>query len=68
MASRSVSSVSRMDASSDRLDTPNFIDPAADDADTAGIRDFNLLVRDDPTVDVSLVPMADGITLIRKKR
>ncbi|MCA2217195.1 O-methyltransferase [Jidongwangia harbinensis] len=43
------------------------IDPAADDADTAGVRDFNLLVRDDPAVDVSLIPMADGITLIRKK-
>jgi O-methyltransferase len=43
------------------------IDPDADDADTAGIRAFNAMVRDDPRVDLSLIPMADGITLIRKK-
>ncbi|GGK74844.1 O-methyltransferase [Mangrovihabitans endophyticus] len=43
------------------------VDPQAQDADTVGIRTFNLMVRDDPRVDVSLIPMADGITLIRKK-
>ncbi|MGC9382172.1 O-methyltransferase [Streptomyces sp. MH13] len=43
-------------------------DPDAQDADTAAIRTFNILVRDDPRVEMSLVPMADGITLIRKKQ
>ncbi|NUH41408.1 class I SAM-dependent methyltransferase [Streptomyces samsunensis] len=43
------------------------VDPDAQDADTAAIRAFNTLVRDDPRVEMSLVPMADGITLIRKK-
>jgi O-methyltransferase len=44
------------------------VDPTAQDPDTVGIRAFNIFVRDDPRVDMSLVPMADGITLIRKKR
>ncbi|SEB65049.1 O-methyltransferase [Streptomyces melanosporofaciens] len=43
------------------------VDPEAQDVDTAGIRAFNKLVHDDPRVEMSLVPMADGITLIRKK-
>ncbi|MFJ4918739.1 O-methyltransferase [Streptomyces sp. NPDC088725] len=43
------------------------VDPEAQDPDTTAIRAFNLLVRDDPRVHMSLVPMADGITLIRKK-
>ncbi|WP_269858083.1 O-methyltransferase [Streptomyces sp. RPT161] len=44
------------------------VDPDAQDPDTTAIRAFNTLVRDDPRVEMSLVPMADGITLIRKKR
>ena len=43
------------------------IDPAAQDPDTVAIREFNERLRDDARVDISLVPMADGITLIRKK-
>jgi len=43
------------------------IDPAAQDPDTVAIREFNERLRDDTRVDISLVPMADGITLIRKK-
>jgi O-methyltransferase len=43
------------------------IDPQAQDADTVAIREFNMLMRDDTRVDVSLIPMADGITLVRKK-
>ncbi|ONK14199.1 class I SAM-dependent methyltransferase [Streptomyces sp. MP131-18] len=42
-------------------------DPDAQDEETAAIRAFNNLVRDDPRVEMSLVPMADGITLIRRK-
>jgi O-methyltransferase len=41
-------------------------DPEAQDPDTVAIREFNRFVRDDPRVEMSLLPMADGITLIRK--
>ncbi|GAA0360057.1 O-methyltransferase [Streptomyces blastmyceticus] len=43
------------------------VDPDAQDPDTTAIRAFNTLVRDDPRVEMSLIPMADGMTLIRKK-
>jgi O-methyltransferase len=43
------------------------IDPAARDADTAAIRDLNALLYSDDRVDISLLPMADGITLARKR-
>ncbi|MFI2644841.1 O-methyltransferase [Streptomyces sp. NPDC018610] len=43
------------------------IDPAAQDADTVAIRELNLFLRDDHRVEISLLPMADGITLVRKK-
>jgi O-methyltransferase len=41
-------------------------DPTAQDPDTVAIREFNRFVRDDPRVEMSLLPVADGITLIRK--
>jgi len=44
------------------------VDPTAEDQETVAIREFNLALRDDPRVDFSLLPMADGITLIRRKR
>ncbi|RSM36181.1 SAM-dependent methyltransferase [Amycolatopsis balhimycina DSM 5908] len=40
--------------------------PDDQDPDTVGLREFNRLVRDDPRVEMSLLPIADGITLIRK--
>ncbi|MFG2176449.1 O-methyltransferase [Streptomyces niveus] len=43
------------------------VDPAADDADTAGVREVNARIRDDRRVDVSMLPMADGITLVRRR-
>ncbi|MFC8828639.1 O-methyltransferase [Streptomyces sp. NPDC057137] len=43
------------------------IDPAADDADTVGVREVNARIRDDRRVDVSMLPMADGITLVRRR-
>ncbi|GAA3676428.1 class I SAM-dependent methyltransferase [Streptomyces iranensis] len=43
------------------------IDPLADDADTAGVREVNAMIRDDERVDVSMLPMADGITLVRRR-
>jgi O-methyltransferase len=42
------------------------IDPAAQDADTVAIRELNARLLDDDRVEISLLPMADGITLVRK--
>ncbi|MFG2942269.1 O-methyltransferase [Streptomyces sp. NPDC048282] len=43
------------------------IDPEAQDPDTVAIRELNSFLRDDHRVEISLLPMADGITLVRKK-
>lgn len=42
-------------------------DPAAQDPDTAGIRALNAQLRDDPRVDLCMLPVADGLTLARKR-
>jgi predicted O-methyltransferase YrrM len=42
-------------------------DPAARDADTLAIRAFNERLRDDLRIDLSLVPIGDGLTLARKR-
>lgn len=43
----------------------------ADDADrepdTLAIREFNARLRDDPRIDLSLVPIGDGLSLARKR-
>jgi O-methyltransferase len=43
------------------------VDPTAQDADTVAIREFNAFLYKDERVDISLLPMADGITLARKR-
>jgi O-methyltransferase len=43
------------------------VDPSANDADTCAIRELNAFLRTDDRVDISLVVMADGITLARKR-
>ena len=43
------------------------IDKTLQDPDTVAIRDLNSRLRDDDRVDISLLAMADGITLVRKK-
>ena len=43
-------------------------DPEADDADTAAIHRFNDAVARDERVDVVMLPVADGLTLLRKRR
>jgi O-methyltransferase len=43
------------------------IDPACQDPDTEAIRELNRVVHADDRVEMSLLPMADGITLVRKK-
>lgn len=42
-------------------------DPEVVDDDTMAIRGFNARVIDDERVDLSLVPIGDGLTLLRKK-
>jgi caffeoyl-CoA O-methyltransferase len=41
------------------------VDPADDEESTRAIRAFNARVRDDRRVDLSLVPIGDGLTLAR---
>ena len=43
------------------------VDPASRDDDTNAIRELNRLVRDDSRVDLSMVPIGDGLTLARKR-
>jgi caffeoyl-CoA O-methyltransferase len=42
------------------------IDPAEQDRDTLAVREFNRRLHTDPRVEISLVPMGDGLTLARK--
>lgn len=43
-------------------------DPAKTDADTDAIRAFNAALHADPRIELSLVPIGDGLTLARKIR
>lgn len=43
------------------------IDPTAQDPDTTAIRELNSLLHDDDRVEICLLVMADGITLVHKK-
>lgn len=42
-------------------------DPSRTDAETEAIRRLNLKLRDDERVDISLIPIGDGLTLARKR-
>ena len=42
-------------------------DPTADDPQTEAIRTFNRKVAADPRVDKVMLPIADGLTLVRKR-
>ncbi|MGP3943747.1 O-methyltransferase [Streptomyces sp. 6N106] len=42
-------------------------DPAFTDANTEGVRALNALLRDDERVEVSMLTIADGVTLARRK-
>jgi predicted O-methyltransferase YrrM len=42
-------------------------DTQVNDADTRALRDFNAFVGTDERVDLCLVPIADGLTLLRKR-
>ncbi len=43
------------------------VDASADDADTRAIRAFNDRVRQDPRVECAMLPVGDGLTLLRKR-
>jgi O-methyltransferase len=43
------------------------VDPSAADPDTEGVRKVNALIRDDHSVDIVLLTVADGLTLVRRK-
>ena len=42
-------------------------DPAKTDTDTSALRALNAKIRADARVDFSMVPIGDGLTLVRKK-
>lgn len=44
-----------------------IIDASIDDEDTRALRALNDALRDDPRVDVVMLPVADGLTLARKR-
>ena len=43
------------------------IDPDADDENTKAIKAFNDMVAADDRVDAVMLPLADGLTLVRKR-
>lgn len=43
------------------------IDKSVNDEDTTAIRTLNAKLKDDKRVDLSLIPIADGLTLARKR-
>ncbi len=47
--------------------TDKVLDPKANDPQTEGIRTFNDAVAADPRFEVAILPVRDGLTLIRKK-
>ena len=47
--------------------TDKVLDPDASDPQTDGIRLFNDTVASDPRVEKVILPVRDGLTVIRKK-
>jgi len=45
----------------------SVIDPGDESDDTCSIRDFNNFLLNDVRVDISMIPIGDGLTLARKK-
>jgi caffeoyl-CoA O-methyltransferase len=45
----------------------SVVDPARQDRDTTAIRSFNDAVARDPRLDTVMIPLSDGLTLLRKR-
>ena len=45
----------------------NVVNPQATDPNTQAIRAFNDRVAHDPRVDCVMLPISDGLTLLRKR-
>jgi len=45
----------------------SVVDQSCQDADTIAIRSLNTKLRDDERIDLSIVPIGDGLTLARKR-
>lgn len=45
----------------------SVIDPAKHDADTEAIRAFNAKLKGDARIELSMLPIADGLTLALKR-
>lgn len=45
----------------------SVVDPANQDSDTVAIREFNEHLHRDQRVDISMLPVGDGLTLARKR-
>jgi predicted O-methyltransferase YrrM len=43
------------------------LDPETEDSNATALREFNRYVTDHPVVDVVMLPVYDGLTLIRKR-
>ncbi len=43
------------------------IDTEADDTGTLAIRELNMKIKTDTRVDISMLPLSDGLTLVRKR-
>jgi caffeoyl-CoA O-methyltransferase len=43
------------------------VDPARQDKDTLAIRAFNDAMASDSRVDAVMIPLSDGLTLLRKR-
>jgi len=44
------------------------LDRSADDPEDVGIREFNRYVREHRDLIATMIPMRDGVTLIRKRK
>ena len=44
-----------------------YADPVPHDAQTSGLVEFNDFVAADPRVEVVVLPLRDGLSIIRKK-
>ncbi|MBR5856955.1 MAG: methyltransferase, partial [Bacteroidales bacterium] len=44
-----------------------YANPLPSDAQTQGIYNFNKMIKEDPRVENVIIPLRDGLNLIRKK-